>query len=429
MGKWRVVILPEFGYVSPNDTVFTIRNVQVKFGEGVSSEVGYEAKRLKMMNALIVTDKNINENTKIPYRIKGYLEEEGIKAEIFDGVHIEPIDTEVLKGIEFAKGKDYDGFIGLGGGSSIDTAKMINLYTSYPTADLKDYIAPPKGRGKPVPGPLKPLIALPTTAGTGSENTPVAVVDLIKEKIKVGISHPYLLPTFALLDPVLTISLPPYYTASTGMDALLHSIEAYTCIPYNARPRPESPERRLVYAGSNPVSDIFVEKSIELIGKYLRRAYHDPYDLEARHYMLLAAHLGGAFGNAGVHIPHALAYPISGRRHELPHGIAVCVTGPASLDFLAPVFQEKLAKVATLLGEKTEGLSVGEAAASAKEAMINLMKDIDVPTGIAEFGFEEDDIDELAEAGIKIQRLLSCSPRTVKLDDIIEIYRKSLHNW
>jgi hydroxyacid-oxoacid transhydrogenase len=421
--------MSEFAYVSPNDTVFTVRNVLVKFGEGVSSEVGYEAKRLKMTKVLIVTDKNLNENTKIPTRIKGCLGEVGIKADIFDGAHVEPIDAEVMKAIEFAEGKGYDGFVGLGGGSSIDTAKMINLYTTYPTAEFKDYIAPPTGKGKIVPGPLKPLIVIPTTAGTGSENTPVAVVDLAKEKLKVGISHPYLLPSYALLDPLLTISLSPYYTASTGMDALLHSIEAYTCIPYNARPRPEAPEKRPVYIGSNPVSDIFVERSIELVGKYLRRAYHNPYDLEARHNMLLAAHLGGAFGNAGVHVPHALAYPIAGRRHELPHGITVCVTAPASLEFIAPVVREKLAKVATLLGEKTEGVTTGEAATLAKEAIIKLMEDINFPSGIAEFGFEEKDIEELAEAGIKMQRLLSCSPRPVKLEDIKEIYRKSLHNW
>ncbi|MCF8885410.1 MAG: iron-containing alcohol dehydrogenase [Aigarchaeota archaeon] len=416
-------------YSSPNDTIFTIRNVQAKFGEGVSSEVGYDARRLGIKKALIVTDKNINENTKIPSKIKEYLEEAGVKAEIFDGTHIEPIDTEVIKAIEFAKGKDYDGFIAVGGGSSIDTAKMINLYVTYPTPDFKDYIAPPTGGGKPVPGPLKPLICIPTTAGTGSENTPVAIVDLVKEKLKVGISHPYLLPSFALLDPVLTISLPPYYTASTGIDALMHCIECYTAIPYYARPRPASPDKRPVYIGSNPVSDIFVEKAIELIGKYLRKAYYNPYDIEARRNMLLAAHLGGAFGNAGVHISHALAYPIAGRRHDLPHGITVAITGPAMLEFLEPIVPERLARIAQLLGEKIEGLKIREAAALAKEALIKLMKDLNLPSGISEFGFEEKDIRELSEGAILQQRLLAVSPRPVTINDISEIYKKSLHNW
>ncbi len=421
--------MSQFEYISPNDTVFTVRNVQVKFGEGVSSEVGYEAVRLGIKKALIVTDKNINENTRFPSRIREYLEGAGVRADIFDGTHIEPIDVEVVKAIEFAKGKDYDGFIAVGGGSSIDTAKMINLYTSYPTPDFKDYIAPPTGGGKPVPGPLKPLICIPTTAGTGSENTPVAIVDLTREKLKVGISNPYLLPSFALLDPVLTVTLSPYYTASTGIDALMHCIECYTAIPYNSRPRPPSPDKRPVYIGSNPVSDIFVEKAMELIGKYLRKAYFNPYDLEARRNMLLAAHLGGAFGNAGVHISHALAYPIAGRRHELPHGITVAVTGPAMLEFLEPIVPEKLAKIAELLGEKIEGLKVREAAALAKEALIKLMRDVNLPSGISEFGFDEKDLKELSEGAILQQRLLAVSPRPVNIQEIMEIYRKSLHNW
>ena len=416
-------------YKSEHDTVFTVRNVQVKFGEGVSAEIGFEAKRLGMTKVLVVTDRNLCDSTDIPEYIVGKIEEAGVKADIYDGTNIEPIDTEVVKGIESAMGCGYDGFIGLGGGSSIDTAKIINLYTTYPTEDFRDYLSPPVGRGKPVPGPIMPLIAIPTTAGTGSENTPVAVVDLLEEKLKVAVSNAYLLPSYALLDPVLTVSLPPYYTSSTGMDALLHSIEAYTCIPYNTRVRPESPSKRPVYVGSNPVSDLFALSSIELIGQNLRKAYHQPDNLEARHNMLLAAHLGGAFGNAGVHIPHALSYPLAGRKHDLPHGIAVCVTGVAALEFLEPVVPEKLRKIANLLGENTENLSKAEAASKAKEAIIGLMRDIGFPSGIVELGFDESDIDELGEAGSKIQRLLSCSPRQVRLEDVKEIYRKSLHNW
>lgn len=380
-------------------------------------------------NALIVTDKNLNENTKWPELTKEYLEGEGIKATIWDGVHIEPTDVEVMKGIEFAKDKNFDGFIAVGGGSSIDTAKMINLYTTYPTPDFKDYIAPPTGKGKSVPGPLKPLIAVPTTAGTGSENTPVAIVDLVKEKLKVGISHPSLLPDYAILDPIVTTTLDPYHTATTGLDALMHDIECYTAIPYNARPRPESPDKRPVYVGSNPVSDIFVEKSAELIGKYLRRAYFNPYDMEARRNMMLASHLGGAFGNAGVHIPHALAYPIAGRRHDLPHGLTCILTAPASIEFIAPVVPEKLARLAKLLGEDVDGMPVRDAALQLKEALIKLFRDLNMPSGLAEVGFDEKDIDELAEGAMKIQRLLSCSPRPVTIEDVKWIFKESMYNW
>ncbi len=415
-------------YATPNDSVFTVRNVVVKFGNGVISEIGYEAKLLGMKSVLIVTDEHISKSTQILETCIKYLNDYSIGVEVYDKSPIEPIDTAILDAIEFAKQKQFDGLIGLGGGSSIDTAKMINLYTTYP-ADFYDYIAPPTGKGKPVPGPLKPLIAVPTTAGTGSENTPVAIVDLTKEKLKVGISHPFIAAKLALLDPTLTISLSPYYSAATGLDALMHSIEAYTCIPYTARPRPVSPEKRAVYIGSNPVSDIFVEESIKLVGQYLRRACFNPYDLEARSQMLLAAHLGGAFGNAGVHIPHSLAYPIAGRKHELPHGITVVLTAPAALDFIAPLAAEKLSKVANWLGENTEGLTMQEAAALAKEGVRKLMKDLGVAKGLLDVGFSEKDLDELAHAAMEVQRLLSMSPRAVTEKDARAIYEASMINW
>ncbi|RMG59479.1 MAG: iron-containing alcohol dehydrogenase [Deltaproteobacteria bacterium] len=415
-------------YRSPSDTVFTVRNVTVKFGRGVISEIGYEVKRLGANSVLVVTDENIRKNTPIVETCLTYLSKEGVKAEVFDGTPIEPVDTGVLKAIDFARGKEFEAIIGLGGGSSIDMAKMINLYTSCP-ADLYDYIAPPTGKGLAPTGPLRPLIAVPTTAGTGSENTPVAVLDLTKEKLKVGISHPSLVPDLALLDPTLTITLSPFYTASTGLDTLLHSIEAYTSIPYYARPRPESPDKRPVYIGSNPVSDLFVEESIKLVAKYLRRAYFNPHDLEAREKMLLATHLGGAFGNAGVHVPHALAYPIAGRNHELPHGLCVALTGVKAIEFLAPAAPEKFARVAAWLGEETEGLSLHDAALRAKEGLRRLMRDLNIAKGLLHVGFDESDVDELAEAAMKVQRLLSMSPRPVTLEDAREIYRGSLENW
>lgn len=420
-------MLPEF--TSPNDTVFTVRNVQAKFGNGVAGEAGYEAKRMGVKKVLVVTDEHISSNTEILSIIKNSLDKSGIGFDVFDKSPVEPIDTAFMKGLDSIKGNLYDGFIGVGGGSSIDTAKMFNLYTTYPTQDFKDYVAPPTGLGKTIPGPLKPLIAIPTTAGTGSENTPVAVVDLEKEKLKVGISHQYLLPSLALLDPVLTVTLSSYYTASTGMDALFHSIEAYTSLPYYARIRPESPDKRPVYIGANPVSDLFVEKSIELVAKYLRRACHNPYDLEARTNMLLAAHLGGAFGNAGVYIPHAFSYPLAGKKHDIPHGIGVCVTAPASLEFIASISAPKLKKVAKLMGKNVDNMPDKEAAYAAKDAVVELMKDIDFPSGIEALGFSESDIDALSNDAIKLQRLLVCSPRPVKLEDIRGIYKKSLKNW
>jgi len=416
-------------YNLPNETVITLSNVEGKFGIGVSSEVGYEAKRLGLSYILVITDPNISQNTKILQEIVGYLEEYGLKVDIFDKAHVEPVDYEVEKAIEYAKRKNYDGFIGVGGGSSIDTAKIVNLYTTYPTETFKDYIAPPTGKGKTVPGKLKPTIAIPTTAGSGSETSPTAVVDLKKEKIKVGISHQYLIPSIVLLDPLLTISLPPYYTAASGLDVLISNIEAYTTLPYNSRPRPESPNKRPVYIGANPISDINIEKSIQLIGKYLRRAYFNPYDIEARENMLLATHLGSVFKTVGVHIPHALAYAIAGRRPNLPHGVTVTLTAPAVLDFIEPVVPERLAKIASLLGEKTEGLSIMEAASLAKKALIKLLIDLNMPSGLVDLGIKEEDIPDLAKDGLKNQRLIVGCSRPVKEEDLINILKNSLHNW
>ncbi len=412
-----------------NDTIFTLRATPAKIGLGSTIEVGYELKRRGVSRVLIVTDKIVHNKTDICQRVVDAVKDEGIEVDVWDGVEPEPSDKSMREAIEYAKNRKYDAFIGLGGGSSIDTAKVSDLYTTYPTDDFLDYIAPPTGKGKPVPGPLKPLIAIPTTAGTGSETTTVAVVDLKDLKLKVGISHEYLLPTLAIIDPLNTVTMPPNVTASTGMDALMHAIEAYTAKPYNTRPRPKNPAERPVYVGSNPVTDALAERAIELIGKYLRRAVCNGYDLEARTGMATAAYLAGiAFGNAGVHIPHAIAYPIGGRR-KLPHGVCVSITAPAVLEFIAPTAPEKTARIAQLLGEDVSGLTVYDAALKASDALKKLMKDIAFSNGLESLGFTEKDIPELAEGTMKIQRLLAQSPRAVTKEQIEEILRNSLRFW
>jgi hydroxyacid-oxoacid transhydrogenase len=214
--------------------------------------------------------------------------------------------------IEFAREQEFDGLVAIGGGSVIDTAKAVNLYTTYPEPIL-GYVNKPIGEGKPVPGPLKPLIAVPTTAGTGSETTSVAVLDLLDLELKAGISHRLLRPRLAVIDPELTLTLPPAVTAACGMDILCHALESYTSLPFDRRPMPENPALRPPYVGANPVADIWAGRAIEIGAAYLPRAYHDPGDVEARSQLMLAATFAGmGFGNAGVHIPHAMSYPIAG---------------------------------------------------------------------------------------------------------------------
>jgi alcohol dehydrogenase class IV len=427
----------------PTDTVFTIAMTKVKFGFGVTSEVGYDLKvagtlkGVKVNRALIVTDKRLVD-LGLAEKVKGYIEEEGIKVDIFDGTHIEPTDESVMQAVEFAKGKQYDGYVGLGGGSSIDTAKMINLLLTH-GGELLDYVAPPQGKGKPLPGPVKPMIALPTTAGTGSETSPAAVLDVLALKLKTGISHDFLRPDFGVVDPLNTVSMPPMVTASTGLDVLTHAMESFTNRPYNARPKPEHPSKRPVYVGSNPISDFWALKAIELCGKYLRRAVALGTDLEARFNMSLAATLAGVgFTTAGVHIPHSAAYPIGARVRDyrppdypseepiIPHGIAVSLTAPAVFKRTAASNPEKHLLMAKYLGVNVEGVSPNQAGEVIADALKSLMRDIKFPNGLQAVGYTEKDIPELAEGTLKIRRLLEHSPIPATKETITEILKDSL---
>ena len=214
---------------------------------------------------------------------------------------------------DFAEAHPVDGIVAVGGGSVIDTAKAVNLYTTYPPADFLDYVNAPIGKAMPVPGPLKPLIAIPTTAGTGSETTGVSIFDLTEMHAKTGIASRRLKPTLGLLDPENTRTMPPQVAASSGLDILSHAIESFTATPYTSRPRPERPALRPAYQGSNPISDIWALQALRIVTQYLVRAVEDPSDDDARAQMILAASYAGmGFGNAGVHLPHGMSYPVSG---------------------------------------------------------------------------------------------------------------------
>jgi alcohol dehydrogenase class IV len=312
---------------------------------------------------------------------------------------------------------------------------------TYP-APILEYVNKPIGNARPVPGPLKPTLVLPTTSGSGSEATPASVLDILDLKVKTGISHPHLRPTMALIDPLLTVSTSPEITASTGMDVLTHALESYTSMPYDKRKRPDHPSQRAVYIGSNIISDIFCIKAIEIVGKYLRRAVADPYDLEARWHMMLGSTLAGiGFGNSGVHIPHSMAYPIGGMVRDyrpagynveedmVPHGQAVTITAPAAFKFTAPVWPEKHAHAAELLGLNAGGMSVMEAAMALSDEIIQLMKDIGFPNGLSELGCTEADIPQIVDGTLKQQRLLVGCPRRVGEKELTQIAKESMKYW
>jgi hydroxyacid-oxoacid transhydrogenase len=291
----------------PHEIAFEMAVSSVRFGVGVTREVGMDLADLGARNVLVLTDPVLRNLSPVQTVLES-LDTNRIAATVYDRVRVEPTDESFLDAISFGnKGNNqgnYDAIVAVGGGSVIDTAKAVNLYVTYPPDDFLDYVNPPIGKGLPVPGPLKPLIAIPTTAGTGSETTGVSIFDLIKMHVK---------PTLGLLDPENTRTMPPQVAASSGLDILSHAVESFTALPFSERPLPDRPLLRPAYQGSNPISDIWSLQALRMVSQYLVRAVEDPSDDEARANMLLAASYAGVgFGNAGVHLPHGMSYPVSG---------------------------------------------------------------------------------------------------------------------
>ena len=427
------------GVTLPTETVFVMEMSPIKFGLGAMDEIGFDAARLGLRKALIFTDRNLAA-AGLPDRVRALLEEQGVKADIYDGVEVEPTDRSMEDAAEYARTKEFDGLVAVGGGSTIDTCKAANLLTCHP-APLLDYINKPVGKGVPVPGPLKPLIAVPTTAGTGSETTAVAVTHVLDQNVKAGVSHRLLRPALGVVDPLNTVTAPPEVTAAAGADILTHAIESYTTRPYNARAKHHPPDRP-AYIGANPASDIWCEKAIEYVARYLRRAVLNGLDLEARVNLALAANYAGiGFGNAGVHIPHALAYPIAGlvrdyvpqgyrTRHPMvPHGMAVILTAPSAFRFTYTTAPERHLRAAELMGVPVSGLSEADRREALPRALIALIRDTGIPNGLSAVGYTERDIPALVEGTLKQPRLLAGAPRAVAAADLDWILRDAMQYW
>lgn len=426
--------------VIPTETVIPVETVPVKFGLGATEELGYELSRLGIRQAMLVTDANLRP-TGLVDKVAGIACEAGVELEVYDRVHVEPTDISMNDAIAAARKSGPQAFISLGGGSTIDTAKAMNLFSSH-EGELMDYINRPIGSGKLVPGPIKPHIALPTTGGTGSETTPVTILDLLDLKVKTGISHRFLRPTLAIVDPLNTLDCPPFVTAAAGCDVLCHAIESYTARRYDTRPRVDNPAQRPSYIGSNPVSDLWSEQAIAWCAQYLRRAVYDPLDIEARSHMALASSFAGiGFGTAGVHIPHAMAYPVAGMVHDyrppdyrvtapmVPHGISVIVNAPAAFKYTAPAWPERHLRAAELLGENTTSASRGAAGEALSRAIVRLMQDIGIPNGLGELGYDEADVPGLTEGALKQQRLLVIAPRPVDTAVMQRLFRQAMSYW
>jgi hydroxyacid-oxoacid transhydrogenase len=424
-----------------HEFAFEMAAASIRFGAGVTREVGMDLADLGLTRALVVTDPIVARLGPMTTTLES-LAGAGVTAVVFDQVRVEPTDGSFQQAIEFAAGQAIDAIVAVGGGSVIDTAKAVNLYTTYPPADFLDYVNAPIGKAQPVPGPLKPLIAIPTTAGTGSETTGVSIFDLTARHAKTGIASRRLKPTLGLLDPDNTRTMPPQVAASSGLDILSHAIESFTALPYAARPRPERPLLRPAYQGSNPISDVWSLQALRMVAGYLVRAVEDPGDDEARAQMLLAASYAGVgFGNAGVHLPHGMSYPVSGQvkdyrapgyatRHPLvPHGISVILNAPAVFRFTARANPTRHLQAAEALGADVSGVADGDAGKVIADRITWFMQRLGVPNGLKAVGYTVADIPRLVEGTLPQHRVTKLSPRPATADDLASLFEAAMTAW
>jgi hydroxyacid-oxoacid transhydrogenase len=423
------------------EIAFEMAVSSVRYGTGVTREVGMDLAELGVRRALVLTDPIVG---KLPplHTVLESLESSGVSQVVYDRVRVEPTDASFLDAIAFANDHDIDGFVAVGGGSTIDTAKAVNLYTSWPPGDFLDYVNPPIGKGLPIPGALKPLIAIPTTAGTGSETTGVSIFDLTRMHAKTGIANRRLKPTLGLLDPDNTRSMPAQVAASTGLDILSHAVESFTAMPFTDRSLPERPALRPAYQGSNPISDIWALQAMRMVARYLTRAVDDPSDDEARGNMLLAASYAGmGFGNAGVHLPHGMSYPVSGHVKSyrapgymtdhplLPHGFSVILNAPAVFRFTACACPERHLQAAEALGADVSRASREDAGKILAGRITWFMQRLKAPSGLHEIGYGSSDIPALVEGTLPQHRVTKLSPRPAGPDELGRMFEESMQIW
>jgi len=427
------------------ETAFEMAVSNIRFGAGVTGEVGMDLAELGATRVLVLTDPVVR---KLPpvQTVMDALESSRLSATLYDRVRVEPSDESFLDAIAFAArgagGGNFDAFVAVGGGSTIDTAKAVNLYTTHPPADFLDYVNPPIGKGLPVPGPLKPLVAIPTTAGTGSETTGVSIFDYTRMHAKTGIASRRLKPTLGLLDPDNTRTMPPPVAASTGLDILSHAVESYTAMPYSDRPHPDRPSLRPAYQGSNPISDIWSLQALRMVAAYLVRAVEDPEDDDARAQMLLAASYAGVgFGNAGVHLPHGMSYPVSGnvKRYRapgydtdhalVPHGVSVILNAPAVFRFTAPCGPARHLEAAAALGANVGGVRAEDAGTVLADRIAWFMQRLRVPNGLAAIGYRPSDIPALVEGTLPQHRVTKLSPRPAGPEELARLFEDSMTVW
>jgi hydroxyacid-oxoacid transhydrogenase len=423
-----------------HETIFTMDTSSIKYGRGATHEIGHEMKALDTRRVMVVTDPNLSASAPVTTTLES-LKAAGIDAVLYDRVRVEPTDGSFQDAIRFAVDGRFDGFVAVGGGSTIDTAKAANLYATHPSPFLA-YVNPPIGEGRPVPGRLRPLIAVPTTAGTGSETTGVAIFDFTELHAKTGIAHRALRPVMGIIDPDNTRTLPKMVAACSGLDVLSHAIESFTALPFDQRPAPDRPGMRPAYQGAKPISDLWAGRAIEMVSAYLLRAVYDPADEEARSQMLLAAAFAGiGFGNAGVHLPHGMSYPVSGLvkgyrpdgykvDHPLvPHGLSVILCAPAVFRFTAQANPERHLRAARMMGAAVDGVRPDAAGEVLAETIVALMRKLELPNGLRAIGYRPEHVDALVKGTIPQHRVTKLSPRPAGEAELKQLFLNSMTLW
>lgn len=416
------------------ERIFTVEATPVKFGPGAALETGWELRRLGARRVFFVVDPEVL-RLGLAEPVLDSIRAEGIEVILYSEVETEPTLASFERAVAAAREANADAFAALGGGSAIDTAKVADLVVS-DGGGIMEYVNAPVGGGRQPSKPLRPLLAIPTTPGSGSEATTVAILDLPELRIKTGISHRSMRPTQAIVDPELTRSAPSAVIASAGLDVVCHAAESFLSRLYTSRPRPATPGERPPYQGSNPVADLWSAQAIRNGGQYLRRAVQNAGDEEARGAMMLSATMAGVgFGSAGVHIPHACAYPIAGLKHEyrhpgypgdrkfVPHGFSVIVTAPAAFRFTFDSDPARHIQAASMLTGQDYEANDHDALPN---ALLSLMRDVNAPLNVREFGYSNSDIPALVDGAMKQQRLLNVAPRTPTADDLAQIFAESM---